>query len=63
MDKPIEQLIEVIEKNIDYFRMEYELTYAETIGALEIIKMNLWILFIIFLKVFQMNYWKEQNII
>jgi len=42
MDKPIEQLIEVIEKNIDYFRMEYELTYAETIGALEIIKMNLY---------------------
>ena len=38
----VEQLKEVIEKNIDYFRMEYELTYSETIGVLEMIKMDLY---------------------
>lgn len=38
----IEHFVEAIQERIDYFRKEYQLTYAETIGALEMIKLGLW---------------------
>lgn len=41
MNEDINHLVEVINENINYFRQEYKLSYAETIGALEIIKMDL----------------------
>jgi hypothetical protein len=37
-----EHFIEAVQERIDYFRKEYHLTYAEAIGALEIIKMSLY---------------------
>jgi hypothetical protein len=41
MPQPVEQLIEDIQSRIDYWRKEASLTYAETIGAIEIIKADL----------------------
>lgn len=41
MKQPIEQLIEDLNSRIDYWRKEASLSYAETIGALEIIKADL----------------------
>ena len=41
MPKPVEQLIEDVQNRIDYWRKEASLTYAETIGAIEIIKADL----------------------
>lgn len=39
--KPVEQLIKDIQSRIDYWRKEASLTYAETIGAIEIIKADI----------------------
>jgi hypothetical protein len=39
--KPITRFTDEINRLIDYYRKEYQLTYSETIGALEIIKMEL----------------------
>lgn len=41
MKLPVDQLIEDIQNRIDYWRKEASLTYAETIGAVEIIKSDL----------------------
>jgi hypothetical protein len=37
----VNSLVLEIEKQIDYFRKEFELSYAETVGCLEIIKLNI----------------------
>lgn len=37
----VEALSEYIDAKIDYFRKEYEMTYAEVIGVLECTKFNL----------------------
>ena len=39
--KPVDQLIQDVQNRIDYWRKEASLTYAETIGSLEIIKADL----------------------
>lgn len=41
MPQPVEQLIEDMQSRIDYWRKEASLTYAETIGAIEIIKADI----------------------
>ncbi len=41
MPKPVDQLIEDVQNRIDYWRKEASLSYAETIGAIEIIKADL----------------------
>jgi hypothetical protein len=39
--KPVELLTQDLSARIDYWRKEASLTYAETIGALELIKADL----------------------
>lgn len=41
MSDRITRFVEAIEERIDYFRKEYEMTYAEAVGCLEIIKFDL----------------------
>lgn len=41
MSERIERFVESIDERISYFRKEYELTYAEAIGCLELIKFDL----------------------
>lgn len=37
----VEHLTDALQEKIDYFRREYDLTYAETIGVLAILQMSL----------------------
>lgn len=37
----INRFVKAIEERIDYFRREYDLTYAEAVGCMEIIKYDL----------------------
>lgn len=39
MSKRVEQFSDEIRKVIDYFRVEYNLSYAEAIGVIELAKM------------------------
>lgn len=41
LDNSVTLLIQDLEARLDYWRKESNLTYAETIGALEIIKFDL----------------------
>ncbi len=41
MKLPVEMLTDDLWNRIDYWRVEANLTYAETIGALELIKADL----------------------
>lgn len=40
-DKPVDQFIHELEAVIDRYRREADLTYAETIGALEMVKADI----------------------
>lgn len=41
MERAVEHFIEEVHRTLDRMRFEYEMSYAEAIGALEIIKMDL----------------------
>lgn len=41
MNPNIEAFTEAIQKQIDYFRKEYEMTLAEAVGVLEVVKHQL----------------------
>jgi len=41
MSTTVDRFIEDLEARIEYFRAEYDLTYSEAIGCLEIIKHEL----------------------
>lgn len=41
MSQPVDKLIEDLQTRINYWRKEASLTYAETIGAIELIKADI----------------------
>ena len=39
--RSVEEFVVRVERELDYFRQEWEISYAEVIGALEIVKQRM----------------------